>query len=139
MIYGTAWKKSNTATLVTKAIQCGFRSIDTAAQPIHYREDLVGEALAALLPEIRSGVFVQTKYSPYQENSSKGVPLPYDPRASISEQVHQSVTKSLENLRVNKLDRVLLHSPLKTVPETIEAWRTLEHEVSRYSSFQSSP
>lgn len=44
-IYGTAWKKENTKKLVTEAISAGFRVIDTAAQPKHYREELVGDAL----------------------------------------------------------------------------------------------
>ena len=31
MIYGTAWKKDNTARLVFEAIQSGFRRVDTGA------------------------------------------------------------------------------------------------------------
>ncbi len=37
LIYGTAWKKEATAQLVIKAILNGFRGIDTACQPKHYR------------------------------------------------------------------------------------------------------
>jgi diketogulonate reductase-like aldo/keto reductase len=44
-IYGTAWKKEDTKKLVTEAVTAGFRAIDTAAQPRHYREELVGDAL----------------------------------------------------------------------------------------------
>jgi diketogulonate reductase-like aldo/keto reductase len=44
-IYGTAWKKENTKKLVTEAVTAGFKAIDTAAQPRHYREELVGDAL----------------------------------------------------------------------------------------------
>jgi len=44
LIYGTAWKKERTADLVVKAIQAGFKGIDTACQPKHYDEPLVGEA-----------------------------------------------------------------------------------------------
>jgi len=44
-IYGTAWKKDRTKELVKEALSAGFRRVDTAAQPRHYREDLVGEAL----------------------------------------------------------------------------------------------
>lgn len=44
-IYGTAWKKDRTADLVHQALDAGFRAIDTAAQPKHYREDLVGEGI----------------------------------------------------------------------------------------------
>lgn len=44
-IYGTAWKKDQTKKLVKEAIVQGFRRVDTAAQPRHYQEALVGEAL----------------------------------------------------------------------------------------------
>lgn len=45
LFYGTAWKKEDTAELVYSAIKAGFRSIATASQPKHYREDLVGEGV----------------------------------------------------------------------------------------------
>jgi diketogulonate reductase-like aldo/keto reductase len=44
-IYGTAWKQDNTKRLVKEALTQGFRRVDTAAQPRHYQETLVGEAL----------------------------------------------------------------------------------------------
>ena len=44
-LYGTAWKKGNTAELVTEALRAGFTGIDTACQPKHYREDLVGAGI----------------------------------------------------------------------------------------------
>jgi diketogulonate reductase-like aldo/keto reductase len=44
-IYGTAWKKDATTSLVRQALEAGYTAIDTANQPRHYREDLVGEAL----------------------------------------------------------------------------------------------
>lgn len=44
-LYGTAWKKDRTAELVYTAVQNGFRAIDTAAQPRHYQEDLVGDGI----------------------------------------------------------------------------------------------
>jgi diketogulonate reductase-like aldo/keto reductase len=47
-VYGTAWKKDQTTHLVKEAVLAGFRVIDTAAQPKHYREDLVGDALREL-------------------------------------------------------------------------------------------
>lgn len=37
MLYGTAWKKDTTAGLVHTALKAGFRGIDTACQPKHYR------------------------------------------------------------------------------------------------------
>jgi diketogulonate reductase-like aldo/keto reductase len=45
LVYGTAWKKAETADLVEKALLAGFRGIDTAGQPKHYDEALVGVAL----------------------------------------------------------------------------------------------
>jgi hypothetical protein len=48
IMYGTAWKKERTKTLVETAIRNGFRGVDTANQPKHYTESGVGEALQAL-------------------------------------------------------------------------------------------
>lgn len=44
-IYGTAWKKDRTADLVSTALNAGFRAVDTAAQPRHYQEHLVGDGI----------------------------------------------------------------------------------------------
>lgn len=44
-LYGTAWKKDRTADLVYTAVNAGFRAIDTAAQPRHYQEHLVGDGI----------------------------------------------------------------------------------------------
>ena len=54
-LYGTAWKKEKTTNLVLQALKAGFAGIDTAAQPKHYREDLVGEALSNFLAGNPSG------------------------------------------------------------------------------------
>lgn len=45
LVYGTAWKGDTTRTLVKQALRAGFRGIDTAAQPKHYQEDLVGQGI----------------------------------------------------------------------------------------------
>jgi diketogulonate reductase-like aldo/keto reductase len=50
-LYGTAWKKDRTGDLVHQAINTGFRAVDTAAQPRHYREDLVGEGVRKALSD----------------------------------------------------------------------------------------
>ena len=63
--------------------------------------------------------------------------MPYDPNSSISEQVHTSIKSSLHNLRHSDapngastyLDSLVLHSPLPTMAETLEAWRTAETYV----------
>ncbi|CAE6395003.1 unnamed protein product [Rhizoctonia solani] len=127
IIYGTAWKKDPTKALVTQAILQGFRGIDTACQPKHYREDLVGEALAEMYEQnrvSREDIFIQTKYTPIGGHD-RSQPIPYDPSAPIPTQIRTSFQKSLSNLRTTWLDSYLLHSPLDTPARTKEAWGTL--------------
>ena len=60
-LYGTAWKKERTADLVHQALCCGFCGVDTAAQPKHYREDLVGVGLRQAMSDgkiSRANLFV---------------------------------------------------------------------------------
>jgi len=127
IIYGTAWKKDKTTQLVVSAVLQGFRAIDTACQPKHYREDLVGEALQILQDRHgikREELFIQTKYTPIGgQDISK--PLPYNPADSITDQVHSSFLRSLANLHTTYLDSYILHSPLQTLDRTVEAWRVL--------------
>ena len=61
-VYGTAWKKDRTQSLVMQAFGSGFVAVDTAAQPRHYREEGVGSALRQGLAEgafVREDVFVR--------------------------------------------------------------------------------
>ena len=60
--YGTAWKKEATAELVEKAIKAGFRHIDTACQPRHYKESGVGDGWKASGID-RKDIWLQTKFS----------------------------------------------------------------------------
>ncbi|KAG6335691.1 hypothetical protein ID866_3397 [Astraeus odoratus] len=127
MIYGTAWKGDRTSQLVANAFLQGFRAVDTACQPKHYREDLVGDALEMLHTKHnlqREQYYIQTKFTPIG-GQDLNRPLPYDPRDSISEQIKASLATSLRNLRTSYLDSYLLHSPLRTIDATLEAWRTL--------------
>lgn len=126
LIYGTAWKKERTAELVEKAILSGFRGIDTACQPKHYNEAGVGQALQRLKEKgiNRETLFLQTKFTPISGQDPARVP--YNPSASIAEQVRQSFQASLKNLNTNYLDALLLHSPLPYHEQTMEAWRVLE-------------
>ncbi|KAF7315701.1 Aldo-ket-red domain-containing protein [Mycena indigotica] len=127
IIYGTAWRENRTASLVVAAVLKGFRAIDTACQPKHYREDLVGEALLTLQSRHgikREDLFLQTKYTPIGGHSTSK-PLPYDPSTSITTQINASFAKSLSNLYTTYLDSYILHSPLPTLEETIEAWEAL--------------
>ncbi|KIM69672.1 hypothetical protein SCLCIDRAFT_1208170 [Scleroderma citrinum Foug A] len=127
IIYGTAWKVEQTTQLVINAFLQGFRAVDTACQPKHYREDLVGEALETLRTKHnlqREGYCVQTKFTPIG-GQDLNKPLPYNPRDSIPDQIKASLAKSLRNLRTSYVDSYLLHSPLRTIDANLEAWRTL--------------
>ncbi len=126
LIYGTAWKKERTATLVTDALTAGFRGIDTACQPKHYNEAGVGEALAASVAQglTRSELYVQTKYTPF--NGHDPLRIPYDPNARLEEQVRQSFEQSLRNLQTDYLDALILHSPLDDRRDLLEVWRSME-------------
>ena len=81
-----------------------------------FSEDLVGEALVELETKHnihRQDLFIQTKFTPIN-GQDRSKPLPYDPRASLVEQVQQSFATSLKNLRTNYVDSLVLHSPLST-------------------------
>jgi diketogulonate reductase-like aldo/keto reductase len=140
-LYGTAWKKEETSDLVYKAICCGFTGIDTANQPKHYKEELVGTGIRKALKDHkikREDLYLQTKFT--STSGQDPASMPYDPKASIQEQVKASVESSLEHLKSTDdglgsldkppyIDTVVLHSPLPTIDETMEAWRTLEEYV----------
>ena len=126
IIYGTAWKKEQTQTLVAKAIQCGFRGIDTACQPKHYREAGVGAGVAACLVGglSRGDLYLQTKFTPLSGHDP--LRIPYDPKAALTEQVAQSFQISLQNLQTEYLDCLVLHSPLPSTLQTSEVWQAME-------------
>ena len=129
IIYGTAWKKADTQRLVKIAIQRGFRGIDTACQPKHYDEAGVGAGVAASLDSglSRGDLYVQTKFT--QVSGQDPRRIPYDPAASLAEQVAQSFASSLRNLQTDYLDCLILHSPLPTAQRTLAAWHALESLV----------
>ena len=127
-IYGTAWKKGATAGLVKTAVKAGFSAIDTANQPKHYQEPLVGDALEALAAEgiSRESLFIQTKFTPINGQDHH---VPYDPDAPAGEQVRQSFESSLRNLRTEYVDSYLLHGPYSypgLVDEDWEVWKAME-------------
>jgi diketogulonate reductase-like aldo/keto reductase len=129
ILYGTAWKEDETERLVRRAIEVGFRGIDTACQPKHYNEAGVGAGIAAALgPRLkRSQLYLQTKFTPLSGQEARTVP--YDSNASLASQVAQSATQSLKNLRTDYLDCLLLHSPLPDPQQTFEVWRAMEQLV----------
>lgn len=131
LIYGTAWKQERTAHYVSAALRAGFRGFDSACQPKHYDEGGVGAGIAACseLAVGRDALYLQTKFTPLSGQDPRR--LPYDARAPLPQQIEQSCALSLEHLRTDYLDALLLHSPLATGPQTLQAWRTLEGLVDR--------
>jgi hypothetical protein len=64
--------------------------------------------------------------------------MPYDPSAPLATQISTSVTSSLANIRhtddtssesTTYVDCLLLHSPLPTIDQTLQAWALLESYV----------
>jgi diketogulonate reductase-like aldo/keto reductase len=130
MLYGTAWKKARTSECVQQALRTGFRGIDTACQPKHYNEPGVGDGVAASLQELslkRDDLYLQTKFTPLSGQDPKQIP--YDPKASLDEQVRQSVQASLRNLQTEYLDCLVLHSPLGDRNALSTIWTAMEQAV----------
>jgi diketogulonate reductase-like aldo/keto reductase len=125
ILYGTAWKKDETESLVRTAILQGFRGIDTACQPKHYHEAGVGAGLKGTLA--RTDLYLQTKFTSL--SGQDPARIPYDPKAPLEQQVRQSLAVSLRNLGTDYLDCLVLHSALPSARQTLEAWRTMESMV----------
>jgi diketogulonate reductase-like aldo/keto reductase len=130
-LYGTAWKEDRTAALTERALCMGFRAIDTANQRKHYFEAGVGEGLAAAYRDgvvTRADLFLQTKFT-YQRGQDHR--LPYDPEASLSVQVAQSLASSLEHLSTDHVDSYVLHGPSSGDEWTdadAEVWEAMRKE-----------
>jgi diketogulonate reductase-like aldo/keto reductase len=130
-LYGTAWKEDSTAELTELAIRAGFRGIDTANQRRHYFEAGAGEGLAAAYRAgivTRADLFLQTKFT-YQDGQDHR--LPYDPAASLSTQVAQSMASSLEHLSTDYVDSFVLHGPsarYNWTNEDAETWEAMVRE-----------
>ena len=127
LMYGTAWKQEKTTDLVITAILNGFRSLDTACQPKHYREDLVGKAIMILEKDHnikRKDLFLQTKFTSLDGQDPNRIP--YDKNSELIDQVKQSFQKSLQNLNTDYIDSLLIHSPMKTFDKTMIVWNTFE-------------
>jgi len=137
LIYGTAWKKQKTAACVEQALTLGFRGIDTACQPKHYFESGVGDGITAFLNAGTNGavkrgdLYIQTKFTPLSGQDPKQVP--YDSKASLSEQVAQSLQASLQNLRTEYLDCLVLHSPCEGDKSMKTVWCAMETLVDQGS------
>ena len=130
-LYGTAWKEDRTAALTELALRSGFRAIDTANQRKHYFEGAVGEGLAAAYHAgiiTRADLFLQTKFT-YQDGQDHR--LPYDPAATLSLQVAQSLASSLDHLGTDHVDSFVLHGPASNSHWTtadFETWQAMIKE-----------
>ena len=126
IIYGTAWKKDRTADLVVTAIQTGFRGIDTACQPKHYNEALVGTALQRLKGHgiEREALFLQTKFTPLSGQDLRQVP--YDKNSPVELQVAQSFEASKKNLQTEYVESLVLHSPMAPHKLLMKVWNAME-------------
>jgi diketogulonate reductase-like aldo/keto reductase len=130
-LYGTAWKEDRTAALTELAVRSGFRAIDTANQRKHYFEAAVGQGLAAAYAAgivKRADLFLQTKFT-YQDGQDHR--LPYDPAATLSVQVAQSLASSLEHLGTDHVDSFVLHGPASHSQWTtadFETWQAMVKE-----------
>jgi diketogulonate reductase-like aldo/keto reductase len=122
MIYGTAWKKEQTADFVYEALQSGFKGIDTACQPKHYQEDLVGVGLQKALDEglKREDLYLQTKFTPIEGQDISN--MPYFQNDTLELQIEKSFAKSKENLKVDYIDTYILHSPIFPATKLLKAW-----------------
>lgn len=128
-IYGTAWKEERTQERTELALESGFRAVDTANQPKHYREPAVGEAVASAIDSglvERGDLFLQTKFTHAPGQDER---IPYDPDAPYPKQVEESFESSLEHLGVEFIDSYLLHGPMARhgLSETDrEVWARME-------------
>ncbi|KUJ08455.1 Aldo/keto reductase [Mollisia scopiformis] len=135
MVYGTAWKKDRSATLVYQALKAGFRAIDTAAQPRHYNEKGVAEGIARAIAEgvvKREDLYIQTKFTAPSGQDPNN--LPYSASDPIPQQVETSIASSLSNFTFPNqgepyIDCLVLHSPFRNMKDTLVAWQTFESFV----------
>ncbi len=134
-VYGTAWKKDATSGLVLKAVSMGFTAIDTANQPRHYQEPLVGDALLTLEKKgiSRDSLFLQTKFTPVDGHDHR---IPYDPAGNLAAQVAQSFASSLKNLHTDYVDSYLLHGPYSMVGLSDSDWQVWHAIEEIYQSGQ---
>jgi 2,5-diketo-D-gluconate reductase A len=95
----------DTADVVTRALQTGYRHIDTAAA--YRNEAAVGQAIHASGLE-REEVFVTTKCS----NDDHG----YD-------QAQRALKASLERLGLDHVDLYLIHWPIPSRDKYVETWK----------------
>ena len=119
-------KKENTTNLVFEALKQGFKGIDTACQPKHYREDLVGLGLqkAYEIGIKREDLFLQTKFTPIDGQDQSN--MPYLANDEIEIQVEKSFETSKKNLKTDFLNAYILHSPVYPGSKLQRVWQKME-------------
>jgi len=130
LLYGTAWKEKRTTALCAQAFAAGFRGVDTACQPKHYQEDLVGDALLEAFTSgklLREETWIQTKFTSIRGQDPQRVP--YDQKKALPDQVKESVQVSRCNLKVEVIDSLVLHSPERDLQTTVLVWGGMEEAV----------
>lgn len=138
IIYGTAYKRHNTAALVERALSSGFVGIDTAtAEGKRYNDSGVGEALRRVFSSTpRSEYYVQLKLHhvrpdrTLQESASRGA------KDATARRVSRSFEHGLANLNLEYVDALLLRGPSPEAVQTgklsdddIAAWQTMDSIV----------
>lgn len=127
MIYGTAWKKDKTSSFVYQALKEGFRGVDTAGQPKHYQEKLVGDAIKKAIDEDivkRDELYIQTKFTPLEGQDINN--MPYLASDELKTQIEKSFNNSKKNLKTDFIDSYILHSPIFPGEKLIEAWQVMQ-------------
>ena len=100
--------ETETKAAVSTALEAGYRHIDTAK--LYQNERAVGEAIAdSGIP--RGEIFVTTKVW----NSEQG----YDPAI-------ESFERSMDRLKLDVLDLLLIHWPAPAVDRYVDTWRAFE-------------
>lgn len=136
ILYGTAWKKDETAKFVSQALSCGFRGIDTAAQPKHYQEHLVGEGLLKAYENglKREELYLQTKFTPIDGQDKSN--MPYLEDDDIVTQIEKSFANSKKNLHTEFIDSYVLHSPIFPGAKLLKAWDVMSSFVKNKEAGQ---
>ncbi|PSR78222.1 hypothetical protein BD289DRAFT_376991 [Coniella lustricola] len=138
LVYGTAWKGDQTADLVYDAIRAGFRRFATAAQPKHYREDLVAAGVNRAIQEgivTREELTIQTTFTGLPTQDPANVPYSFGPDTTPDMQCLDSISRS-QKLFCNTqdsdasstgyLDEVMLHEMYSDDwDSTLLAWKAM--------------
>ena len=67
---------------------------------------------------------IQTKFTPIWAHEKDKIP--FNPYQSIEDQIKESIQQSLEHLKVDYLDALLLHAPFKDDSDNFVAWKVFE-------------